>query len=145
MNNKNIKKADFDEYQRNIRYKYGFRSFILTMMLLILNMIVVNFYNYATISVQTLFIMVISSIYFTVGVAVKGAYIPFKDKKNYILGSLGLLILGGVNIVIRVVTSTDISFYFENGAFKDSFGGILLGFYLIFTAIITYYSYIKNK
>ncbi len=144
MNDKRIKESEFDEYQVSVRHKYGFYSFILTVMLLLLNFIIVDRLKilYATPSVQMIIIIFIVIVYFMIALTMNGAYLPFRRNEMYARGISFFLFLIGVVYCYRVYNAGS---FFDNGMLNDTVGDFLLGVLSILNAVMVYYSYLKNK
>ncbi len=144
MNDKKIKGSKFDEYQESIRHKYGFYSFILIVILLLLNVIIVDRFKffYATQAVQTILIISIVIVYFISSLTMNGAYFPFRRNEFYARTISFFLFLTGLVYCYRVYNASS---FFDNGMLNDAAGDVLLAVLSIFNAAMIYYSYIKNK
>ncbi len=147
MNDKKIQESAFDEYQKSVRHKYGFNSFILTMFLLLLNFVVVNRFKflYATQAVQTMIIIFVAIVYFISLVTINGAYLSFRRNEIYARGISFSLFLMGIVYCYRVYNTLSYGSFFDNGMLNDNVADVLLGVLSMFNAVMIYYSYIKNK
>ncbi len=138
---------EFDEYQKHIRYKYGYYSFGLLMVLLTINVIIVDGlkFVYATQGVQTLIVITIALLYNTIACSVNGATLSFKHGKGYIRGVIFFTFLAAALFSYRVYQNLPLSNFFDNGMLNDRFIDVLWIVLCTTNGIAAYYSYLKNK
>ncbi len=137
---------DFDEYQMSIRYKAIAQCFCMTLILVIINGFVGQYYVWAPSMIQALILITIPTIYFITVTTFKSSYLSNRDKNPKVLIIL-FLIIGCMNMVtvISGIISLGFEYYLKDGMLTDNFGPIILTIFFIYTAICVAIKYIKDK
>jgi len=135
-----MKKTGFDEYQKMLRYKYGYYSFMLLVISLLGNYFLREFFSieWGTSGTTEMIILTMLVIgYFILTAAYHGAYFRMSEnERNYawLFFAIGLFSL--YPVVLNFIHSSDI--YTENGKITQNIIQPISGIIWFFLSIAVY-------
>ncbi len=136
-----VEPTKFDEYQTNLRHKYGFNAFILMSVLILLDGFYSNFHTWAEPMAKAFLIFSISGLYFITALIRHGAYIGYnKENVNYKVSFVNFFI-GLFNIAVGLVSLSEqgLVLFYENGIIKARSIQFALGFMLMYASLLFIY------
>ena len=132
-----MRSKDYDEYQMINRQKIASRTMIITFLLVFINGIVSNKYDWARPLTQALIILVLATGYFVTCAIFKNAYWRRKEKNPYV----NMLLLALVGILNIVQFFSNLSFFgrahpINDGKFGDGITSLVAGAYFLYISVI---------
>ena len=129
---------NYDEYQVINRHKIAFRAFIITLVLVFLNGMISNTYDWAAPIIQAMIILMLSTGYFVTCAIFKNAYLSIKVKKPYV-GVFSFAILGILNAALSFNSLARLgrAYLIHDGKLGDGIMPLLLGIYFLYLSAIT--------
>ena len=127
----------YDEYQMINRQKIAFTTFTITLILVFLNGVIANMYEWAAPLIQAMVILMLSTGYFVTCAIFKNAYLSQKVKKSYI-NVFSFAILGILNAVISFSSLSRLgrAYLIHDGKLGDGIMPLLLGIYFLYLSAI---------
>ncbi len=131
----------FDEYQENIRNKYGLRSFIILLILILIDGFYSSFHTWAEPMANAMIIIAISLLYFVTELIRNGAYTGYnKENVSYKVSFVNFFI-GLFNIAVALLSMSEqgVALYYENGIIKARSIQFVIGFMLMYASLLFVY------
>ena len=129
---------NYDEYQMINRQKIAFRTLIITLILVFLNGIILDAYDWAAPTVQAMIIIILATGYFVTCATFKNAYLSRKVKNSYgtvfLFAVLGILNAG---ISFRSLSFLGRVHLIRDGKLSDGITPLLLGGFFLYISVIT--------
>ncbi len=140
-------KPKFDEYQKNIRYKYGYYSFFVLLVLMFIDSFVSSEVVWAEPMVKWFILILVPMLYLTTMTALKGAYIPFNKEKISFKTNIINLLLAVLWLFMGMMQYKryGIEALIKNGILQTNLIYFVNFFIFIYIAMLTFYIQRKNK
>ena len=141
--NENNTQNKFDEMQLMTRRKIGTQAFFLTMIIVVLNGIISEFYVWATPAIQACILIYIPMIFYTTSLTFKNAYVvnTKKLKEMQLMNYISIVVYIGIFVYLYNSKGADIlKIFIIDGVLQSGFAFILI---LITTIISTICTSIK--
>lgn len=137
-----MKKEHFDEYQIMKRYKVGYQSFFITIVLIAINIGITERYMWAETDIQLYVIVMLSLMYFSTMAIIKNAYVSNRTK-HPMFYAVFFAVFGLYSIRSHVsgIFDTGIIYLVENGQLTKKAGSMLYSLLLINMGVV---AVIKN-
>ncbi len=146
-NKKDSANAKFDEYQQNVRYKYGYYSLIMLIVILFIDAFLSDNHIWADSMLKWYLLILLPMIYFMTMVVLKGAYIPFNQEELNYKTNISNLLLAFLWLFIGIMQYRryGMEMLIKNGILRVNLIYFINFFIFSYLAILTYYVYRKNK
>lgn len=140
-----MEKENFDENQIQIRHKIAYQSWLITLVLVLINGIATSEYSWAPTIVQAQVIITLPVLYFVTMSILKNVYIS-KKIKNPFVTALFWVIIGIFNLSIVFVSYSKqgINYFFEDNYLNYGAVQVITGICFIYIGIIIFIKYFKR-
>ncbi len=136
-----VEPSKFDEYQTNLRNKYGSNALVVMSVLVLLDGFYSSFHTWAEPMVKAMLIIAITAVYFLTALIRHGAYIGYnKEKINYKVSFVNFFI-GLFNVAVAFLSMSEqgLALFYENGIIKARSIQFVLGFILMYASLLFVY------
>ncbi len=141
-----MKKNDFDEYQISIQKQLCLQTLIVTLVSVMANGIISNFYTWASPITQASIIIFLAAAYFSVVAIIKGVYFT-NNQRNTKLYTIIFFVASMLHFVpcIIILTTVGITFYIESYVLKEGILSPIAGIYFMLIVISLFIKSNKDK
>lgn len=126
----------YDERQLQWRQKVALQTLLLTLLLIFINGVVKTFYIWAEPMTETVVLLCVPMLFFTIRAVEKDAFFQMRAKAGRAIAGFGVVCVFGIIVIVQSVLSNTFSIV-ENGALsvKAAFPILILTYLCILTAI----------
>ena len=126
----------YDERPLQWRQKIALQTLLLTLLLIFINGVVKTFYIWAEPMTETVVLLCVPTLFFTIRAVEKDAFLQMRAKAGRAIAGFGVVCVFGIIVIVQSILSNTFSIV-ENGALsvKAAFPILILTYLCILTAI----------